>query len=208
MSNLLIVESENDKYFIEALIQHISLKNISVGSPVCSVDEYECLGGISNLEHSLKALKGQVQKDGVDKIGIIFDADNVGVEDRTQQIQDKIDLVFTTNPSTEFTIHILNIDGAGELESLLKAIKSKDSPMADCLDAWQECLGSKNKDVKQKDFDKFWVDVYHRFDCCDKRERKQAGRKCNIEASFQKPIYDFDHPALAELKDFLSAISA
>ena len=92
MSNLLIVESENDKYFIEAVIQHINL-DISVDSPACSVNEYECLGGTGKLKNKLVALQSQVQKEGINKIGIIFDADSDGIKEKTQQIQDKIDLV-------------------------------------------------------------------------------------------------------------------
>lgn len=202
MSNLLIVESNNDKYFIEALIQHINLK-IEIDSPTCSVDEYECLNGISHLEKKLISVRSQVAKSGIDKIGIIFDADNVGVEKRTQQIQEKIDLVFNGSSDVKFTIYILNVDGSGELETLLRAIKRNDSPIADCLDAWQECLKLNSTQLKQKDFDKFWINVYQRYDCCSKKEQKQAGSKCNPEASFQKPIYNFEHLALNSLKEFL-----
>ena len=42
VSNLLIVESEGDKYFIEALLNHMNL-NLEIGEPICSISEYECL---------------------------------------------------------------------------------------------------------------------------------------------------------------------
>ncbi len=206
MSNLLIVESDNDKYFIEALLNHINVI-IEIDSPIYTIDEYECLGGVSKLENKLKSLKSQVLKNGIDKIGIIFDADTVGIETRTQEIQQQINVVFGINPDVAFSIHILNIDGKGELETLLKAIKSKPSPMADCLDAWQQCLSSNDKTLKPKDFDKFWVSIYQRFDCCTKKEQKQAGCKCNNEASFKKPIYDFEKEELNELKLFLKDLS-
>jgi hypothetical protein len=122
-------------------------------------------------------------------------------------IEKTINLVFTGDLAVEFSIHILNIDGEGELETLLKQIKSKDSPIADCLDAWRQCLLTKEKNIKQKDFDKFWINVYQRFDTCSKQEQKQAGRKCNFEASLKKPIYDFDQPELFELKKFLKQLS-
>ena len=206
MNNLLIVESNNDKYFIEALLKHINI-SIEIDSPVYSIDEYECLGGISKLENKLKSLKSQVLKNGIDEIGIIFDADLVGIELRTQEIQQKIELVFGKTPALEFSIYILNVDGAGELETLLKTIKSEASPMADCLDAWQQCLSSNNKALKQKDFDKFWISIYQRFDCCSKKDQKQAGCKCNNEASLKKPIYDFEKEELNELKNFLIELS-
>lgn len=204
MNNLLIVESENDKYFIEALVTKLNL-NIEVGSPVCSIDEYECLGGIGKLENKLKELEGRVSKDGIEKIGIIFDADKVGVEQRTIDIQKKIDLVFGKNTDVTFRIYIMNIDGYGELETVLKEIKSKDSSVADCLESWQGCL-SDDKKLNQKDFDKFWIQIYQRYDCCTKRESKRAGEKCNNKASLKKDIYDFDNKILDNLKEFLRNI--
>ncbi|NOQ14464.1 MAG: hypothetical protein GQ583_08330 [Methyloprofundus sp.] len=207
VSNLLIVESENDQYFIEALVERINV-NIKIDSPVCLIDEYECLGGIGKLDNKLRSLSSQVLKEGIDKIGIIFDADNVGVEQRTQQIEEKIKSVFGKSPDVIFSIFILNVAGKGELETLLKAIKCQGSPMADCLNAWQACL--QDKKLKQKDFDKFWIQIYQRYDCCTKREEKQAGSKCNNVASLKsKAIYDFDKdiPELNQLKEFLRGLN-
>lgn len=203
MNNLLIVESENDKYFIEALINHLNL-NIEVGSPICSIDEYECLGGISKLENKLVALKSRVSKEGIEKIGIIFDADKIGVEQREKDIQEKIDLIFEKNSDIVFQIYIMNVAGHGELETVLKEIKSEDSTVADCLESWQHCLPD-DKKLSQKEFDKFWIQMYQRYDCCLKKELKQAGRKCNNEVSLkEKNIWNFDHEILNELKEFLN----
>ena len=98
----------------------------------------------------------------------------------------------------------MNIDGNGELETLLKEIKSSDSPIADCLESWQECL--RDKKLNKKDFDKLWIQIYQRYDGCTKKEQKQAGRKCNNETSLKdKSIYDFDKNIieLTRLKKFL-----
>jgi hypothetical protein len=205
VSNLLIVESENDKYFIEALIEHLNL-DVEVGSPICTIDEYECLGGISKLENKLVALKSRVLKEGIEKIGIIFDADNVGVEQRTNDIQEKINLVFEEDTDVIFEIYIMNVNGTGELETVLKEIKSKDSTVADCLESWQNCLPA-DKKLNQKEFNKFWIQVYQRYDCCTKKELKQAGRKCNNEVSLkEKKIWNFEHKTLNELKEFLKRL--
>ena len=204
MSNLLIVESENDKYFIEALINRLK-SNLEVVSPVCSIDEYECLGGIGKLEKKLESLKARVSKEAIEKIGIIFDADNVGIEQRTKDIQEKIDLVFVKDTDVTFHIYIMNVDGYGELETVLKKIKSNDSTVADCLDSWQECLPD-DKKLNQKEFDKFWIQIYQRYDCCTKKESKRAGEKCNNKASLKKDIYDLDNNILNKLKDFLKEI--
>ena len=211
MSNVLIVESENDKYFIEALINHINVE-VEIGEPVCTVDEYDCLGGIGKLEERLRALTHRIIKGEVDKVGIVFDADKVGVEKRIEQIQEKIDLI-KINLSEEynsipFYIYIQNKDGYGELETLLKDIKSKDSTIADCLESWQNCL-PKNKKISKKEFDKFWISVYQRFDCCTKKEQKQANRKCNNEISLkEKDIYNLDSEIkeLKELRLFLKKL--
>ena len=208
MSNILIVESENDKYFIEALIQNINL-DIKIGEPICTIDEYECLGGIGKLEERLRALTHRIIKGEIDKIGIIFDADKVGVKERITQIQEKIYLVMNElnieHRTVIFYCYIQNKDGNGELETVLKEIKSEDSTVADCLGAWQECLPM-DKKLNQKDFDKFWIQMYQRYDCCTKKESKRAGEKCNNEASLKKDIYDFDNKILNNLKEFLQNI--
>lgn len=208
MNNVLIVESENDKFFIEAVVKEINL-DIEIGEPVCSIDEYECLGGLSKLEERLRALTHRIIKGEIDRVGIIFDADKVGVEKRTIQIQEKVYLVMNTleieNRTVVFDYYIQNKDDNGELETVLKEIKSKDSTIANCLESWQKCLPD-DKKVSQKDFDKFWIQIYQRYDCCTKKEQKQAGIKCNNEISLEKSIYDLNSPILNNLKEFLQKL--
>ena len=206
MSNLLIVESENDKFFIESLISHLNI-DLQIDTPICSIDEYDCLGGMGKLANRLEALKSRIveREENIANVGIIFDADNVGIETREQQIQEKIKIVFGSNPPIDFSTFIMNIDGKGELETLLKAIKSKNSIIADCLDAWQQCI-PKSKQLKQKDLDKQWIEIYQRFDCCTGRDKYQKNKKCNPEISLkEKQIYNFDAdiPELNSLKNFL-----
>lgn len=204
MNNILIVESENDKYFIESLITHINL-DLKVDNPICAIDEYACINGISKLKNKLIELYSRVLKgDEINKIGIIFDADNVGIVQRTEEINLHIKKIFQETEEIEFKIFIMNINGFGELETVLKKIKSNVSPIADCLDIWQECLGTKK--LKAKEFDKLWIQIYQRYDCCTNKEQKQAGRKCNNEVSFKdKSIYNLDKDIveLRELKQFL-----
>lgn len=203
MSNILIVESQNDKFFIEALITHIDI-DLEVGNPICAIDEYDCMGGMGKLENRLKELKSRFLKgDEIGQVGIIFDADNIGVEERTKQINDIKDSVFD-DIELDLKIFIMNINGNGELETLLKEIKSTPSPIADCLESWQECL--EDNKLNKKDFDKLWIQIYQRYDCCDKKEQKQAGSKCNNEASLKnKSIYNLDKDIneLVKLKEFL-----
>ena len=209
VSNLLIVESEGDKYFIEALLNHMNL-NLEIGEPICSISEYECLGGINKLEKKLKFVHTRVQKESIDKVGIIFDADDVGVEKREIEIEEKIDLVFGKKEDREikFTSYILNIDNKGELEDILKTIKTEESLYADCLEGWKSCLAENQKEVSDKIFNKFWINNYIMYDTCtSSKHRGQKSKYCIFEyAMREKDIWNFDHPILKELKDFLKEL--
>jgi hypothetical protein len=222
-SNILIVESKNDKFFIQALIDEIKA-DIQIEKPIC-IDEYECLDGLNptKMTNALKALKADVQKEDIQKIGIIIDIDNFSYEKRLEWIQKCLDEVFPNNQklanagefievevTPEETIklacYFTNVDGNGELETVLKTIKSQDSLHADCLVNWKNCIESQNRQISDKDFDKFWVSIYLRYDTCTKKEKKQAGRKCTFEYSMEnkKYIWEFAHPCLDDLKAFLN----
>jgi len=222
--NVLIVESENDKYFLEALIHHLNYGDIDVADPICAIDDYKCLGGLSlkRLTNALFYLKDEVQTaNGIQKIGIILDMDNETEPSRIKMVNTAIQDTFETDEQlksvSEFitvdvdgysqvkiACYFTNVEGKGELETVLKAIKSKPSIYADCLTDWRECLKAAGHQVTDKDFDKFWISIYQRFDCCKKREKYQAARKCSHEASMQKAIYNFDSPILDNFRQFLS----
>ena len=219
MSNLLIVESKNDELFINRLLQELNLSTlIEVGTPICHIDEYECLDGLSEkkLMRKLNDVVVEIEKRGIKKIGILVDADEEGVEEKINFINNSIKNIDNTvsfknvnqwidsrDLDVKISCHILNIDGTGELETLLRKIKSDDSSFADCLLSWRQCLSDHNHTITDKEFDKFWVAIYQRYDACTKREKRQAGRKCNFEASLQKDIWDFSSYQLDSLKEFL-----
>lgn len=223
MDNLLIVESENDKYFIDAVINHLNLKQITVEDWTICIDDYECIGGVGNLESTLSALKIKIIKEEIEKIGIIFDQDTHTVDARLEQINLVIKKVFGQNAeelknthqfidlnadeNTQFQLacYLMNLNGQGELENILKEIKISDSPHADCLEKWNHCLQNQTKPInlKSKDLLKEWVRFYIRYDTCKGRERNQAERKCDLKAALQKPVWNFDHDCLNQLKDFL-----
>jgi len=203
--NILIVESETDKFFIQALINHVNIQKIESLEAVCAIDDFECLGGIGKLEQKLKEVARDIKKRDISKVGIIFDADKKGVQEREAQIDTIVNKVFSDEDDVTSHKYIMNVRGYGELETVLKLIKSEDSTYADCLEVWRECLIEKDKTISDKDFDKLWVQHYQRFDQCTKQEQKQAGKKCNNEVSLVKPIWDFDHPVLDDLKQFLKS---
>jgi len=204
VSNILVVESENDKFFIEALVNHINIK-LNVETPICSIDDYECIGGIGELKKRLKEIQARVKKEAIDKLGIIVDADKKGVSQREKEVLDIFKEVFSDEP-IDCSIYIINKDGYGELEDILLEIKSKNSSIADCLDAFQDCLPD-DKKLNQKEINKLKINFYQRYDCCSKIEKKQAGKKCNNEVSLKnKEIYNFDHEILDDLKEFLKRL--
>lgn len=230
MSNQLIVESKNDEVFFRALVKHLNLKNIEIGAPICRIDDYDCLEGLNlkNLITRLKVLKSEIPKKGLRKAGIVLDHDGKRQE-RMNQINEAIQTVFQTDRRftsvSEFipvkarsgaidyelnmACFLTHIKERGELETVLKAIKTKPSPCADCLEQWRDCLNEEGEIVSDKEFDKFWVANYLRFDTCSKKEKNQAGKYCAMSAfeyvlENKKDIFNFDHSALDSFKEFLN----
>ena len=222
MSNLIIVESHNDKFFIEKLNDVLGLSNIEVDEPICNITDYECLDGLS--ERKLKLTISEIKFDKYQKIGIIIDADDKGIEDRINLINTCItsleevpndfkltkinEFIRIENLDIEIGCYVTNVSGNGELETVLKAIASKKSTYADCLNAWRDCLIANDEKLKDKDFDKFWISNYLRFDTCSKSEQKQADRKCKNEVAIKKDIWDFDNSILDDLKIFLNKLAS
>lgn len=227
--NVLIVESKNDKFFIETVIAHINKPNLQVAESFlcCAVDDYECMEGLDKekIKSAIGYLKPKAARGYLKRVGIVIDHDHDTVEARLKFINEALSECFdglknpkltTTsdfktfkflNAGRESTIEIacfLNgINQKGELETVLKSIASQTADYADCLNQWRACLVSKKKEFKQKDFDKLWINFYSRYDTCEKEEAQQAHSKCNFEAALKKAIWDFDSPHLDPLKAFL-----
>lgn len=223
MSNIVIVESKNDKIFMQAMVEKLNC-DIQVASPIY-IDDYKSLEGLSETEliKALKNLERKIDQKDIEKIGIIIDLDNDSEQERLNLVNKCIKQVFESETlsstkqfidictdrgtNSKLACYFTNVGGKGELETLLKAIKVRDSPYADCLNSWKTCLESKGKKINQKEFDKFWVSNYIRFDTCSKKEQKQAGRKCSMSEfdyvmEHKKDIWDWDNPALDDLKEF------
>jgi hypothetical protein len=225
VSNIVIVESKNDAIFMQALVEQLNC-DIQVEKPIY-IDDYERLEGLSEtkLITTLKALEADLQKRDIEKIGIIIDIDNSSEQERLELVNKCIKEVFeseTLSTTKQFidicgdngtkaklACYFTNVEGKGELETLLKAIKAIESPHADCLDSWKTCIESQGEEIDRKDFDKFWVSIYLKYDTCSKQEQKQAGRKCSMSGfdyvmEHKKDIWDWDNPALDDLKEFFN----
>ncbi len=222
-SNILIVESKNDQYFFKAIIDYLNY-DIAIAPPILlSEEDYRSMNGLA-LKKALKDLKADIEKGEIEKIGIIIDADNHSKEDRITFINKYIQKVFPGSPLlsntnelinlsfAEFNIqlacYLTNVDGQGELETVLKVIKNRTSIYADCLESWKACLQSQHKTITIKEFDKFWVSMYLRFDTCSDDEKRQAERKCSMKGfeyvmKEKVTIWDFENSILDDLKHFL-----
>ena len=219
MSNILIVESENDQYFAEAVIDHLKYRDIRINPPI--IDHFETMRGLDHhklVGALLTAKRESLKGTGPRKIGIMIDLDNRGVQDRlslvnqavlealkpTEQIESIgqfINVDLDKKKHAKVGCYFTNVDGKGDLETVLRRIKSKESLQADCLDSWRECIGPEA--ISDKNFDKLWVQFYQRWDCCKGRDRNQAARKCDNKASMNKGIYDYDHEILTGMRAFL-----
>ena len=189
--------------------------------------DYECLEGLSEtkLITTLKALEADLQKRDIEKIGIIIDIDTDSEQERLELVNKCIKQVFeseTLSSTKQFidicgdngtkaklACYFTNVGGEGELETLLKEIKARESPHADCLDSWKTCIENQGQEIDRKGFDKFWVSNYIRYDTCSKQDQKQAGRKCSMSGfdyvmEHKKDIWNWDNPALDDLKEFFT----
>lgn len=223
--NILIVESDNDKFFLEALIEKMNLQIDIESRPFCQIDDYECMEGDSKnkLIAALSAIRNRSRKEPINAIGIIIDQDDKEASARIKQVNEAIEESFGVkkciseigefetvpvddDTNTKIGLYLQNVKGRGNLETILKTIHKEDATHANCLNAWKKCIEDGGHNLKESDFDKFWVQIYQRYDQCSKKERKQAGRKCNNEASMKKDIWDFNHEVLNQLKAFLKSL--
>lgn len=209
MKNIILVEGKDDKAFIEYLIQGVDVKEFSVN----------ILEGLSKdaLTKRLASLKTGFLKNPFEKLGIIIDQDSFTREERlafiNECLQESFDIQLSDSQTfvnltideipLQIACYFVNIDGTGELETILRLIKNRPSSNADCLEQWQNCLSEK---VSQKEFDKLWVHYYLKYDTATHQERQHAGRYCTLEYSLQHKthVWNFDSPILDELKRFLA----
>jgi uncharacterized protein YqgV (UPF0045/DUF77 family) len=195
--NILIVESNNDKYFFQSVIKHID-SDIEIESPIFTDEDYRPMEGLdpTKLTKALKDLKADIQKEDIERVGIIIDIDRHSEVDRIKFINDCLVKVFPKakpldrvnqfidlnfdDYQIQLACYFTNVDGQGELETVLKAIKSQDSTHADCLERWRECLASNNREITNKNFDKLWIANYIRYDTSTKDDKKDAAKKLTL----------------------------
>lgn len=177
----------------------------------------------------------------LEKVGFLLDMDtlqsNGGLQKRLQNVNNALqdawnvaanilamnvlyDITCKTqegeNIPLQLACYFANIDGEGELETLLFHIANKENAhYANCLQAWKECYIQKGIDksyeIKDKEFQKFWIEIYKRFDTLPRNQRNETNtnfRNIMLGSEDRKVvnrnhIFDLNSAYLAEVKTFL-----
>jgi hypothetical protein len=228
--NILIVESNNDKYFFQSVINHLNC-DIQIVSPIFLDEDYRDYRAMDGsdakkLTNALKDLKADIQKEDIERVGIILDIDLNSETERINFINECIAKVFPSSKSLDrinqfidlnfddyqiqLACYFTNVDGQGELETVLKNIKSQDSTHADCLESWREFLKNRGKEITDKKFDKLWIANYVRYDTSTKDDKQHADKQLTLNYALQNKssIWNLDHPILDELKLFFMMFSS
>ena len=240
MSNVIIVEAENDATFIKAMVKYMneqednnfsinldSQKGYTTLNDKTPNKEYRGLSE-TTLTRSLQRVKKRLEKEFIQKVGIIIDIDQKSQQERLDLVNKSMVNIFTeaekmTNINQLVKIitidqqdikaacYFMNVNGEGNLDTVLKKIKNHESIYADCLESWKECVEAQNKKVRPQDFDKVWTNNYLRYDTCTNQEKGDANAQCSYnEEGFKyimenkSNIWNLEHPMLEDLKTFLA----
>jgi hypothetical protein len=195
----------------------------------------------TGLAESIESVLREIPMGKYDKIGLVWDTDNFTAAERVLQFNNAINKAIKNHtkkypenvaniiaPLTEINqfvplevngvavqvgCYFIHHNGTGEMEDLLKAIKNKPSPIADCVDKLMPGCMQENGEVtpKNKDLVKLWINHYQRYDTLEPKDRKEKSTKWENVMLHRSDIFDFnraDQPALDELKFFLTQLCA
>lgn len=144
-NNILVVESKNDKFFLNAIIDYLNF-DIDITEPILIEEsDYLSMDGLdpTKLEKALKDLKADIQKGEINNIGIVIDLDDQSEENRVAFVNNCLQAVFpvcqTLLKVNEFinlnfedfdvqlACHFINVNGTGELETVLRSLAGERS---------------------------------------------------------------------------------
>ncbi len=235
---LIIVEDDSDKFTFEAIIRHIHLQD-SLAVIETPIIDWKSIAAENNptkptaLINGLKGLLNDIFIEKYDKVGIVRDMDNSNkadmlflvnnalkeaYQDSVREIPDVNSLIpinFSQDPPSntvivQFACHFVNLNGKGEIEDILKAIKSQPSPIADCVDSLLPgCLKISEEELREKELVKLWFNNYQRYDTLQKIQRKSPFTTTKHIMENRTDLFDFDKDIveLNELKSFLQMMS-
>lgn len=109
--NILIVESNNDKYFFQSVINHIK-SDLEVAAPIFLDEDYKAIDGSDpkKLTNALKDLKADLQKEYIDRVGIILDLDRHSETERIELINTCVIKAFPSAESLDRVSQFINLN--------------------------------------------------------------------------------------------------
>jgi len=219
MKNIIIVEGITDKKFLEGYIAHLQT---TFSKEYFLIDAIRNAKGQDAIFSILNAQKISIKKGETKNIGILIDADDEGI---TAKIEGKINpaiekafgvrnavrapneksaINYEDNPFNIFC-HIFNIDGKGELEDILREIRTdKNAKIPICLDKFVECMEGFNEAYPEKEYKKNFI-YFYGYECIRKKGLCAEDTKSELKGyKYYSPQYwDFENDQLKELKRFL-----
>lgn len=228
--SLIVVESLNDKAFIELLLKAGGQSAPAKPIEIASLHKFdgESRGKSAFPKWLTYYVGGEFQKRPIGHLAIILDADDDrkdaktgGLENSIRFVNQSIKDLLGVDPgiTTEAQVVPCKLDQKspplniscfffktenkeGDLDQLLRQIANKEVPYCSCLvDALLPCLEQKN--LSTNDFDKIWINKYTRA-AASREQRRDAERKLH-EVILEKgeSIFDLNHPILNDLKSYL-----
>lgn len=201
-------------------------------------NQWFSLGGLSSssIELKIKDLRRDILT-AYEKpsISIIIDIDNHTIEERISFLNQAISSALNTDidihevgafktfniteDDSEYDFDLsyffVGLNGKGEIEDILIELACTDIAYhAESLkNSWRPHLESNYEIIlKDKDFNKLWIDFYKRYDCLTSKQKGNAGKYTQWDSFFKKHPTKFDFSRnikeLNQLKQFLSLILA
>ncbi len=219
MKNIIIVEGISDKKFLESYIAYLQK---TFPSQYLLINDIKDAKGQDAIFSILKAQKIYINKGATKNIGILIDADKEGIRTKIENkinsaIEKAFDIKNAVKAPNEISpinygsnivnifCYIFNIDGKGELEDILKEIRTdKNAEIPICLDRFVECMKGFNEAYPEKQYKKNFINFYG-YECIKKEglNAKEIKVKLKEYEYYAPPYWDFEHDMLKDLKRFL-----
>jgi len=229
------IDFSQDILILKTIKELLDEKEI-VDIQTISENQWFSLGGLSasSIELKIKDLRRDILT-ATEKpsISIIIDIDNHTIEDRFSLLNNAISSAlnihvninevgtFKTFNITEddfdfdfdLAYFFVGLNGKGEIEDLLIELACTDIAFhAESLkNSWRPHLESNyDTKLKDKDFNKLWIDFYKRYDCLTNRQKCNAGKYTQWDNFLRKHPTKFDFSKnikeLDQIKEFLALI--
>jgi len=193
--NLVIGEGDDEKFLLEALLEHLELKSVQAMG----------IGGKNNLKENLKMLNDSPKFESVSSIAILRDADSnpKGAFQSVQSALRGADLPVPDRPlewaGTKPRVKVMIIpeaERAGMLEDIcLESVSA--NPAMECVERYFECLKARQIEIESSKISKAKA---HAFLASKEDPDKRLGEAAKAG------YWPFDDQAFEQLKNFLRSI--